>query len=459
MTESSVKSSIRNFITNPKSTKERFLDAIDFSNFATQLSSVGKMLDESILKFTKRYLIIQTELEEMKREFIGDISLINDYINISKKGKNDNLKNGKYYMKINNIPKLPNYCQKNSLKTDRKILNKSLYLNYNKPLFSNNSSTNISSKSNPRNKRKNLEKKIHNFFKSYSPYHNTQKSKNENLNNSNNFSNCSSIKRKNSKSSISSNNKYIKNKPDIINTFPDNKTKAIYLLLNSPILSYEEKLKLLPSKKIICSNISVNDILNNSLSIIQNKINLLKQKTIEEDEKLIIEKICNYPSKTAKTGLNFLNNEKEKELMINNEQNKKLLEMTSICLGEKIKINKNIKEIYNILFKKYKVNSIKELYFNYIYKKIYKDSINEKLEQKEIKKILTCLENNKSLISDVLTNNNNINFSYIAFSLDEIYEYLCGIKEMDEDLKEKVRNQLELNLLIEDAEKIRNLIK
>ena len=133
--------------------------------------------------------------------------------------------------------------------------------------------------------------------------------------------------------------------------------------------------------------------------------------------------------------------------------------MTSICLGEKIKNNKNIKEIYNILFKKYKVNSIKELYFNYIYKKIYKDSINEKLEQKEIKKILTCLENNKSLISDVLTNNNNINFSYIAFSLDEIYEYLCGIKEMHEDLKEKVRNQLELNLLIEDAEKIRNLIK
>ena len=66
MTESSVKSSIKNFITNPKSTKDRFLDAIDFSNFATQLSSVGKMLDESILKFTKRYLIIQTELEEMK---------------------------------------------------------------------------------------------------------------------------------------------------------------------------------------------------------------------------------------------------------------------------------------------------------------------------------------------------------------------------------------------------------
>ena len=459
MTESSVKSSIKNFITNPKSTKDRFLDAIDFSNFATQLSSVGKMLDESILKFTKRYLIIQTELEEMKREFIGDISLVNEYINITKQGKNGNFNNGKYYMKINNIPKLPNYNQKKSLKIDRKILNKSFYLNYNKPLFSNNTSTNISNKSNPRNNRKNFEKKIHNFFKSYSPYHNTQKSKNDNLNNSNNFSNCSTIKRKNSKSSLSSNNKYIKNKPDIINTFPDNKTKGIYILLNSPILSYKDKLKLLPSKKIICSNISLNEILNNSLSIIQNRINLLKQKTIEEDEKLIIEKICNYPSKTAKIGLNFLNNEKEKELMIDNEENQKLLEMTSICLGEKIKVNKSIKENYNILFKKYKVNSIKELYINYIYQKIYKDSINEKKDNNEIKNILNCIEKNKSLITDALINNNNKNFSYIAFSLDEIYEYLSGINEMDDDLKEKVRNELELKSLIIDEEKIRNLIK
>ncbi len=145
--------------------------------------------------------------------------------------------------------------------------------------------------------------------------------------------------------------------------------------------------------------------------------------------------------------------------MINNEQNKKLLEMTSICLGEKIKINKNIKEIYNILFKKYKVNSIKELYFNIIYKKIYKDSINDKLDYNEIKTIINCLGDNKSLISDVLTNNNNINFSYIAFTLDEIYEYLCGINEMDDDLKEKVRNEFELKSLIEEEEKIRNLIK
>ena len=133
--------------------------------------------------------------------------------------------------------------------------------------------------------------------------------------------------------------------------------------------------------------------------------------------------------------------------------------MTSICLGEKIKVNKSIKENYNILFKKYKVNSIKELYINYIYQKIYKDSINEKKDNNEIKNILNCIEKNKSLITDALINNNNKNFSYIAFSLDEIYEYLSGINEMDDDLKEKVRNELELKSLIIDEEKIRNLIK
>ena len=63
MTELSVKSSIRNFRSNKKLNKDKFLDIVDYTNFSIQLTRIGKMLDESILKFTKRYLIIQTELE------------------------------------------------------------------------------------------------------------------------------------------------------------------------------------------------------------------------------------------------------------------------------------------------------------------------------------------------------------------------------------------------------------
>jgi hypothetical protein len=63
------------------------------------------------------------------------------------------------------------------------------------------------------------------------------------------------------------------------------------------------------------------------------------------------------------------------------------------------------------------------------------------------------------LIADVLVSNANKTFSYVVFSLDEIYEYLNGIKDLDEDLKEKLRNEVELKLLIEEEEKIRNMIK
>ena len=119
-----------------------------------------------------------------------------------------------------------------------------------------------------------------------------------------------------------------KSKKEILNTLPDSQTKAIYILLNSEILPYEDKLKLLPSKRIIFNQVSPNDIYNDTLLNIENKINLLKQESIEEEDKSIVEKLSNYPSKTAKTGLNFLNEQKENELKKNdNETNKKLLDM------------------------------------------------------------------------------------------------------------------------------------
>jgi hypothetical protein len=174
---------------------------------------------------------------------------------------------------------------------------------------------------------------------------------------------------------------------------------------------------------------------------------------------VIIDKLSNYPSKTAKTGLNFLTNEKENELFIENEQNQKLLEMTYGCLGEDINENLNINEAYNYLFKKYNVDSIKNLYFDHIYKKVYNDTLNGNVDQNEIENIINCIEENKMLITDVLVSNANKTFSYVAFSLDEIYEYLKGVKDLDEDLKEKLSNELELKLLIEEEEKIRNMIK
>jgi hypothetical protein len=181
---------------------------------------------------------------------------------------------------------------------------------------------------------------------------------------------------------------------------------------------------------------------------------------MEEDEKAILDKISIYPSKTAKTGLNFLNKQKENELINNdNELNQQLLEMIYICSGENLNKNQSIQESYEYLFKKFNVDSIKNLFFSHIYPRCYEDSLNGKLEGKEMEDIINIIYQNKMLISDNLVTNNNKTFSYVAFSLDEICEYLRGLKDLDEDLKEKLRNEIELKSLLEEEEKIKHLMK
>ena len=469
MTEASVKNSLRSFGSNAK-LNNKLLDPVDASNVSIQLTRIGKMLDESVLKFTKRYLIIQTELEEMKREFVGNISLVNEYLNLTKKEiraeKYDNIIQGKIYGNPLNIPKLPNYEQKALLKEKKN--NKSAYLNYKKTNLNNSNNIKKGNSNVKKGKNQQIEKKMQSIFKNESPYKNNPEI--QNLNNSNyythqtgNYENNENELSQNkiiTNKNLKTNSLKDKKKMEIIESLPDNKSKAIYILLNSPVLPYDDKLKLLPSNKAICSIISSNDIFNDELANIENKINLLKQQPIEEDEKVIIDKVSNYPSKTAKTGLNFLNESKEKELMIENELNQKLLEMICVCLNENLIENKgeNIKETYEKFFKKYNVNSIKDLFYEVIYKKIYNDLFIGKLSNKEIDAIINSISGNKILISDNLVSNNNKVFSYVAFSLDEILEFLKGIKDVEDDLKEKIKNEMEVKSLLEEEDKIRNLI-
>ena len=452
MQETSVKNSIKSF-GDIKSNKISIVTPTDASNFSIQLTRISKMLDESVLKFTKRYLIIQTELEEMKREFIGDVSLVSEYLNLTKKEiraeKFDNITFGKF-SNLNNIPKIPNYEHRILTKGEKKInkKNNNNYnlnnINYYRKQNYNTQFININNNNKKYNKNTNNNNKLSQeikkeFFKEESL---NKKNKNQINKNENNKKN-NSIKKK-----------------EILKSLPDNKTKAIYILLNSDIVPYEEKLKLLTTKKIIYSQFSPNDIYNETLFNIENKINLLKQNQIEDEEQNIIQNLSSYPTKTAKTGLNFLNESKEKELMIENELNQKLLEMICVCLNENLIENKgeNIKETYEKFFKKYNVNSIKDLFYEVIYKKIYNDLFIGKLNNKEIDEIINSISGNKILISDNLVSNNNKVFSYVAFSLDEILEFLKGIKDVEDDLKEKIKNEMEVKSLLEEEDKIRNLI-
>ena len=452
MQEMSVKNSIRNF-GDIKSNKVSIMTPTDASNIYLQLSRIGKMLDESVLKFTKRYLIIQTELEETKREFVGDVQLISEYLNLTKKEiryeKFDNAGFGKY-SNINNIPKIPNNEYRILTKGEKRLnKNNNNYnlsnINYYRKQNYNTQFANINN-NNKNNKTSNINNKLSQEIKKEIYKEQTLNKLNKN--------------KMNKKENNVNKEKSLKKKKEILKSLPDNKTKAIYILLNSEIVPYEEKLKLLTTKKIIYSQVSPNDIYNDTLFNIENKINLLKQNQIEEDELSIIQNLSSYPTKTAKTGLNFLNENKENELMIDNELNQKLLEMIYVCLNENLIENKgeNIKETYEKFFKKYNVNSIKDLFLDVIYKKIYNDLFIGKLSNKEIDAIINSISGNKILISDNLVSNNNKVFSYVAFSLDEILEFLKGIKDVEDDLKEKIKNEMEVKSLLEEEDKIRNLI-
>ena len=452
MQEMSVKNSIRNF-GDIKSNKVSIKTPIDASNIYLQLSRIGKMLDESVLKFTKRYLIIQTELEETKREFVGDVSLISEYLNLTKKEiryeKFDIAGFGKY-SNINNIPKIPNYEHRILTKGEKRLNKKNnnynlSNINYYRKQNYNTQFVNINN-NNKNNKTSNINNKLSQEIKKEIYKEQTLNKLNKN--------------KMNKKENNVNKEKSLKKKKEILKSLPDNKTKAIYILLNSEIVPYEEKLKLLTTKKIIYSQVSPNDIYNDTLFNIENKINLLKQNQIEEDELNIIQNLSSYPTKTAKTGLNFLNENKENELMIDNELNQKLLEMIHVCLNENLLENKgeNIKETYEKFFKKYNVNSIKDLFYEVIYKKIYNDLFIGKLSNKEIDAIINSISGNKILISDNLVSNNNKVFSYVAFSLDEILEFLKGIKEVDDDLREKIKNEMTIKSLFEEEDRIRNLI-
>jgi hypothetical protein len=231
-----------------------------------------------------------------------------------------------------------------------------------------------------------------------------------------------------------------KNQKEILNLLPDDKTKSLFLLINNNVLNYDEKLKLLFNKKSLLSVISPNELLQKELNNVNNNIKELKSKNnLTNNEKNKIENIIKFPSKIAIEGLNYLNTKNEEELMQNENNNLILIKMILICLNEKIDnldIN-NINEYYNMLFNKYKVNSIKDLFYKIIYKKIYEQDLN-KTDKELNKKIMDNITENKPLITDILVNNSNKTFSCVAFSLDEISDYLKEINDLDPNLINKL---------------------
>ena len=473
----SVKSSIRNFNDVKYQNGPIVVDTV---NLSMQLNHISKMLEDSVMKFTKRYLIVATELEEMKREFVGQSSLINEYITLTKKeirfDKFDKFQQGKGML---NVPLCPNYEQKclvkkstsgrmNSAKTNKYKSNYAVKKNVNR-LMSPQEGKKVS-----KNVIKNLNDSRSINGSNYSTINNNKRTplrnKNYSTDNIDNLQkediNLNLVNKKNSvKQTNNMNNQEKKNyHKSIINSIKNTKIKALYTMVTqNDILPIKEKLKVIYLNKELLSNIVVRDVMEDSGKVIKRRIEQKEKKfTVTEEEKELINKLTSYPSKTAQTGLNFLTNTREKDIINTDDASSiELCKMIFACLGEgNFDEYTTLKDAYENLFNKYNVKSIKKLFSDVIYKKIYYDILSDSPPSIDIANVIQCIDDNRDLITDSLANSTNKTFSYIAFSLEEIADYLKEVEAIndEQEMKKKLKQQIEINKMKIEYERIKEIV-
>ena len=473
----SVKSSIRNFNDVKYQNGPIVVDTV---NLSMQLNHISKMLEDSVMKFTKRYLIVATELEEMKREFVGQSSLINEYLTLTKKeirfDKFDKFQQGKGML---NVPLCPNYEQKclvkkstsgrmNSAKTNKYKSNYAVKKNVNR-LMSPQEGKKVS-----KNVIKNLNDSRSINGSNYSTINNNKRTplrnKNYSTDNIDNLQkediNLNLVNKKNSvKQTNNMNNQEKKNyHKSIINSIKNTKIKALYTMVTqNDILPIKEKLKVIYLNKELLSNIVVRDVMEDSGKVIKRRIEQKEKKfTVTEEEKELINKLTSYPSKTAQTGLNFLTNTREKDIINTDDSSSiELCKMIFACLGEgNFDEYTTLKDAYENLFNKYNVKSIKKLFSDVIYKKIYYDILRDSPPSIDISNVIQCIDDNRDLITDSLANSTNKTFSYIAFSLEEIADYLKEVEAIndEQEMKKKLKQQIEINKMKIEYERIKEIV-
>ena len=74
--------------------------------------------------------------------------------------------------------------------------------------------------------------------------------------------------------------------------------------------------------------------------------------------------------------------------------------------------------------------------------------------------MIQCIDDNRDLITDSLANSTNKTFSYIAFSLEEIADYLKEVEAInyDQEMKKKLKQQIEINKMKIEYERIKEIV-
>ena len=360
-----------------------------------KILNVRSIIDSSISEFNKKYSMISNILNEMKSEFLGQMTSVMEYLSSRKEQPNDYYTNNSALQtlrtEVNEPPhkRISDYTsmaalRKSSLNQLNEKAKVKKVMNHDSSKTTMNKAYSITGKANY--------PKIKSYALTYSRM------------NSNQGLTDNKGRRKSASKFVTPNSQITLTKIGKDESF----IKGISILYDSNLLDFNDKLKLKYLNKDTYTQISLKEITkdigkeNNPLFKVSNK---------------------KYPSLTAQLGLNFISEEKQNNIInIDIDINKEILELLYMILDDSKEYNNTLtsKELYLKLFKKSSVKNIKDLFLLRIFPLIFTTNSFERSKWKALNDLYA--KYNKDLI-DISKQTKNDLF-LISFSLIEIYDFL-----------------------------------
>ena len=350
------------------------------NSFSNEKSKkMNQFIIDTIEIFNIKYNVLNTDLLNLKNEFIIQMNifqnLINeDNINIKKKEINYQYKK----VTTNNLQKITFELKKDSDFFKKKT-----------PKFESKIKQNLEQKLvelkkiNPKKKDENKKesKKLKGIIRKQRTMvienpTNSSNDTNELFNRTN--KRIKTVSFRNEKNSISINEKS-SNRENIKNYQKLNsKYNALIILSNNLIIPDEEKLKLKYLDQKLYNKIETPYIYSESILKLkdefENSNNSISDKDLNIQDNLIELSKSIFPTKTSQSGINFITKKKE-ELIYSDSSDlgKELCNLIYIILNieDKYDNNKSLKNLFKFLFDEFKINSIKDLFLKILYPKIY----------------------------------------------------------------------------------------
>lgn len=406
-----------------------------------KISKVAQIIDMTISKFNSKYFEVSNILNDMRLEFLGQMSSILDQISQNKSSLSTTESFKSIYSPIKVNSRQPKLKHNNSYRTNKSSCTTSLlqtetnesshkfhkeYQLMNKTVR-NSSNQYFSNKKLIKNltnqdKKASRNKKVTsvNGIKKdkVNSYNNTYTNVNKASNNTVQNMNLNSL------SSMEKKNNMLRKS---ILKRPNAKEKQLYMkkfmnsleiFIKNDIVPINEKMKIKFLNKETYNTFNIKDIFKQSKQVIKNrmdKINITSNCYAFYDKK--------YPSRTAQVGLNFISEEKQKEIINDNSDNtKKVIEIIYSLLNENstYKSNQSTNDLLSYLFEKFKKENLRNLFLDKIYSVIF---FNNEFEKKNWEKLSELYNNFEENLFNISKDPKNP-LCWVSFSLIEIFEYL-----------------------------------